>query len=114
MSSAILPVVIVLAVIAIVWIGARSWGRRTKGESDALAHPAEPTLDYHVPDQQDPAVVSAALRSNGYTSTSDPTDARLLHVSCPSGPDADRARVRQVILATRTTAVDAGQPFDPG
>jgi hypothetical protein len=114
MSSAILPIIIVIALVVLAYLGMRSFGRRARTESDALAHPRTPTLDYRVPDQQDPAVVSAALRAEGFTSTSDPSDARLLHVDCPSGVDRARAHVRSVIASVRTTTVDAGQPFDPG
>ena len=70
------------------------------------------SLDYFVPEGQDPAVVLTALSAAGYSASVDPGDVHLVHVEYPSGPD-ERERVRGTIESVRTTAIDSGSSLDP-
>jgi hypothetical protein len=90
------------------------WVRERQTVADALNAPDTPTLDYHVPEEQDPAVVLAALGKAGYDATVDRTDTRLVRVACPDGPDRERDRVRAAIESASTTALDTGAPMDAG
>jgi hypothetical protein len=115
----ILLIIVVLAVVCLAGLGlagggARTWAKRWTAVSDELARPDSPTLDYVVPEGQDPPVVLAALSAEGYSAAPDPDNVHLLHISCPAGPDRDRARVRSTIAGVHTTAIDAGVPLDPG
>ena len=83
-------------------------------DEQRLAADAEPTLDYRVPDGQDPTTVVVALGRDGFQATADPRDTQLVHVACPAGPDRERARVRAVIASVHTTGIDSGAPFVPG
>ncbi len=78
-----------------------------------MRDPATETLDYVVPEGQDPAVVRAALSKEGYESALDPQSGdQLLHIDCRSGRDRERAKVRAVIESVGTTAIDAGVPIE--
>jgi len=72
------------------------------------------SLDYVVPEGQDPAVVLTALSREGYSATPEPGQVNLLHIDCPSGPEQDRAAIRRIIESVHTTGIDSGAPFDPG
>jgi hypothetical protein len=114
MSSALVPVLAVVVVVVIALVVAGRWASRRQRIDDELAAPSTATIDYLVPDVQDPAVVVAALQAEGFTATVDPVRTRLVHVSCPAGPDGDRAHIRSVIASVHTTSIDAGAPFDAG
>jgi hypothetical protein len=113
MSSVLVPVIAVVVVVVIALVVAGRWAARRQRTDDALAAPSTATIDYLVPDVQDPAVVVAALHAEGFTATTDPGQTRLVHVSCPAGPDRDRAHIRSVIASVQSTVIDAGAPFDP-
>jgi hypothetical protein len=100
-----------VAVIAVVVAG--RWAARRQRTGDELAAPSTATIDYLVPDVQDPAVIVAALHAEGFTATTDPGQTRLVHVSCPAGANRDRAHIRSVIASVHTTSIDAGAPLDP-
>ena len=77
-------------------------------------HSAEiPTLEYAVPDGQDPTVILAALEKAGYTATADPHHAhqRVL-IACPGGVDRQRARARSVIESASVTPPQDGVPLE--
>lgn len=88
------------------WAAARS-------EVDAhLAEPAVKTLDYVVPEGQDPAVVVAALQKNGLEVAPDIGARQLVHVACASDREAERERVRSIIQSIETSALEDGVPVD--
>jgi hypothetical protein len=110
----VVVVVVVIAFLALTRGGAAGrWGRERAAAHEELAGPAS-TLDYEVPAGQDPALLVAALREEGYEAAPDPHRTNLLHIECPSGPDRERSRVRATLGAVRSTAIDAGAPMDPG
>jgi hypothetical protein len=113
MTVLLVPIIVVLVIAIVVAVGMWRWTAAHRREADALAAPASSTLDYRVPAGQDPAVVLSALVSEGYDATTDPQDTMLVHVSCPPGPDRERARVRATIEAAGQTAIDTGVPFEP-
>lgn len=98
---------IALAAVVIVMAFQRWSNDRMELESMLADDPLD-TLEYVVPEGQDPAEVLSALRSEGYVAALDPhTPTRLVHVECPGGKDRERARVRSVISAA-ATAIDDG------
>jgi len=108
LGAVLLALVVWFAYRASRWAAARS-------EVDAvIAEPSVRTLDYAVPEGQDPAVVVAALRENGLEAAPDVGAKQLVHVACAATSDADRERVRSIIEAVRTSSIDAGAPFEPG
>jgi len=57
-----------------------------------------PTLEYSVPNGQDPVHILAALERAGFTAGVDSHGAhQIVMVKCPDGPDRARARVRSLI-----------------
>jgi hypothetical protein len=92
---AVMLLVGVLAVGLVFMLALRSWtfaGARTEAR---LRSPDTPTVTYAVPHGQDPALVMTALTRDGFVSVPDMAGGveRLL-IECP---EADRARVRDVI-----------------
>jgi hypothetical protein len=78
-----------------------------------MRDPATETLDYVVPEGQDPAVIRAALSKEGYDANLDPRSGdQLLHIEYRGGGDRDRARVRAIIESVDTSAIDAGVPVE--
>jgi hypothetical protein len=114
MGALLVPLVILLVILVIAWVGLRSWAGRRTAVADDLAEPRTSTLDYVVPPGQDPVVLLTALSAEGYTATADPRQTDLVHISCPAGADRDRARVRATIQSVHSTAIDTGVPMDPG
>jgi hypothetical protein len=106
--------VVLLAVIVWFAFKAAAWAA-ARSEVDAhLSEPAVETLDYVVPEGQDPAVVLAALHQNGVEAAPDSGAKQLVHVACAPTNDGERERVRSIIEAINTSAIDAGVPFDAG
>ena len=80
--------------------------------NEALAEDPR-TLDYVVPEGQDPAVVVAALNVNGLDAAPGHEDGRqLVHIACPPDNSATREQAREVIAGIGTTSLDAGVPLD--
>jgi hypothetical protein len=105
-----------LVIVALVWIvvyvvrGETAKRRRVDHE---LHEDRTPTLEYSVPTGQDPAVILAALQSEGYTATVDPDHTQqVVLIACPGGLDRQRARVRSIIAAADVTTIDDGGPVD--
>lgn len=113
MGALLVPIIVAAVVAVVVLVGVRRWASGHSRQADELAEPGEPTLDYLVPEGQDPVVLLTALSADGYTATTDPTNANLIHIACPSGRDRERARARATIQSVHTTAIDHGAPFDP-
>lgn len=113
MGSVVIPIVVIVVILVIAWVGFRRWGAERNRISDELNEPTNPSLDYRVPTGQDPAVVLAALNADGYVAATDTTDSQLVRVACPAGPDRERARVRAVIENAGGTALEHGAPV-PG
>lgn len=106
----------VLAIVALIWIVVyvvREEAAKRGHIEHELREEQTPTLEYSVPTGQDPAVILAALQSEGYTASVDPHHSeQLLLISCPAGLDRDRARVRSIIAAADVTSLDDGGPVD--
>lgn len=87
--------VAVLIVGAGVMLGLRTWVLDEKRVEDRLREPATHTLDYVVPNGQDPARFKAALATAHFTAVMDNHGGtERLHVACE---ERDRARVRDVL-----------------
>lgn len=115
---------IVLATVAIivgaVLLLAFVFGRSGQALSEQIQHDrelAEPdvdTLDYEVPEGQDPAVVTTALSVNGLEAAADHVSGRqLVHIACSPADTLAREQARGVIEGIGTTSLDAGAPMDP-
>jgi hypothetical protein len=107
----ILMIVAVVALALLVWAGLQDrirQQRRVREDADGNV----PTLDYEVPEGQDPAVLVVALRQEGYEATVEPSG-RHPHVlvPCPSGAERERAHVRSVVQAASVSALDDGVPL---
>lgn len=113
MGAILIPVVIVVILIAVLATGVKRWAAQGRAESADLASPGTPTLDYRVPAEQDPTAVLTALSQEGFHTTTDPVDTRVLHVDCPAGPDRDRAHVRAVIATVGATGIESAAPYEP-
>lgn len=111
----VLLIVMLLALVAVlVLVGAGFQDRirqqrRVRDEADGTV----PTLDYEVPEGQDPAVIMVALRQEGYEATVEPSG-RHPHVlvPCPSGTERERAHVRAVVQGASVSALDDGVPLE--
>jgi hypothetical protein len=70
------------------------------------------TLRYRVPVGQDPVVVVAALRQEGYDASAEPVpEGHDVVVPCPGGRDLHRPRVRATIQHADVTNPE-GDPYD--
>jgi hypothetical protein len=106
-------VAIVLIVWAVVYVVREETAKRQNVDHE-LHEDQTPTLEYDVPNGQDPVVILAALEREGYTATVDQnhTEQRVV-ISCPGGLDRQRAQVRSIIAsADSTTLDDAGGHVD--
>lgn len=114
MPVVLIPIFVIVAIVVLVAIafGVRTWGKGHVEAQDELAGPAE-TLDYEVPQGQDPAVLIAALQEDGYHAAADPQQTNLLHIDCPTGVNRERPRVRATLESVHSTAMDSGVPTDP-
>ena len=73
----------------------------------------EETLDYEVPEGQDPAVVVAALNVNGLDAAASNTGGhQLVHIAGSPDDPGVREQAREVIAGIGTTSLDAGVPID--
>jgi hypothetical protein len=85
--------------------------RTTNGEA-VMMEPKTEVLRYRVPVAQDPVVVIAALRQEGYDAVAEPVpEGHDVVVACPRGRDVHRARVRATIQHTNASNVEGG-PYD--
>jgi hypothetical protein len=103
-------------VAVLVWFAFRA-SRWAAARTEVDAHLGEPvveTLDYVVPEGQDPAVVVAALHENGVEAAPDIGAKQLVHVACAPTDNGERERVRSIIETVKTSGIDAGAPFDAG
>jgi hypothetical protein len=107
------PVIVVIVLAVLGFVGVRAWVFARQRQTDEIVGPGIPSLEYVVPDGQDPVVVLTALSADGYTATTDPAAPNLVHIACPAGLDRERPRVRATIQHAGVTAVDTGVPFEP-
>jgi hypothetical protein len=114
MGAFLIPVIVIVVVVLVLALGARTWMAQHTRRADELARPDSSTLDYVVPTGQDPVVVLNVLSAQGFEATTDPGDTHFLHISCPAGPERDRAQVRAIIETADRTSIDSGAPVDPG
>jgi hypothetical protein len=106
----------VVLVAVLVWLAVQAsrWAAARSQVDHTLASPAAATLDYVVPEGQDPAVVLAALHDNGVQAAPDVGARQLVHVACPPTSNGERERVRSIIEGIHRSGIDAGAPFDAG
>ncbi len=101
-------VFLVLAVIA--WLVFSGVATNRAAKEAARQEPGDPrveTLEYRVPDGQDPTVLVAALQQAGYTAALDDVRAeKHLVISCPGGREHDRDRIRTVIDGADRTSIE--------
>ena len=114
MGALLVPLLVLVVVLGAGLLALARWGVRRERLVKELHDPATPTLTYRVAEGQDPAVVLAALESDGYVAATDPVDSRVVVIGCPAGPDRERAHVRAVIRAAGSTVLDDGAPVEPG
>ena len=109
-------VAVLLAIAALVWVVVyvvRAETTKRKQVDHELHEERTPTLAYAVPTGQDPAVILAALESEGYTATVDPHHTQqVVLIACPAGLDRDRAQVRSIIASADATTLDDGARVD--
>jgi hypothetical protein len=92
------------------------WGLTMKtslefGGEKAEEVPPDRLLRYRVPEGQDPAVVTSALRIAGFECAPDSEhNHHDIVILCPNGRDEDRSRVREVIAGLHATAIGEDNP----
>jgi pimeloyl-ACP methyl ester carboxylesterase len=111
-----LLIVTLLLILAVGWVGVRVLRdqMRERNQVDLELHDAHmPTLEYVVPNGQDPAVLLAALELAGYTATVDSQQQpyQVVMIACPDGVDRQRAHVRSVIDSASVTTPEDGVPL---
>lgn len=90
--------VILLGLIAVLVVAFVPWFRSRRLEVDRLSGPAVPTLEYEVPEGQDPAVVVNALKEDGLDAVGELRQGRqLVLIDATEGIDRVRPRARAVI-----------------
>ena len=101
-------VFLILAVIAwLVYSGVATNKAAKKASHQEPGDPRVETLEYRVPDGQDPAVLMAALEQRGYTAALDDVHAaKHLVIACPNGREQDRASIRTVIDEADRTSLE--------
>lgn len=110
----ILIFAVVVAVVVYFATGGALFGLTKVADNADVHNPKVETLRYHVPDGQDPAVVTTALARHGYgyESMIDRGE-HFVTIACPAGMDRERPRVRAVIREADRTSLE-GPAFDPG
>lgn len=107
--------VVLAAILAALGLAALA-GERTRAHSrrDEALHDTLGTLDYAVPEGQDPSVLLAALGDEGYRATVDVRSAdQHVLIECPGGTDRERPHVREVLAHADRSAMEDGGPV-PG
>jgi hypothetical protein len=112
MGALLLPVLAAVVVLVLLAVLVHRWMSEHTRRAVDLAEPDTSTLDYVVPEGQDPAVLLGALVRDGFEASPDPAESHVLHISCPAGPDRDRARARACLEAASSTALDHGAPVE--
>jgi len=111
-----IPVVVVLLLLVlagVLLLAVRQWIRDRARTEAALESDRTETLEYVVPEGQDPAVVLVALEQEGFTPAADSLGrSHLLRIHCPAGLERDRAQVRAVISRADSTAIEHGARID--
>jgi hypothetical protein len=109
------PIVILLGLLiiaAFVLYLLREQLRRRARIDEELHDDQVPTLEYAVPQGQDPVVILTALERHGYTAMVDTHGTgQVVMVRCPGGVDRDRAHVRALIESANVTTQDDGMPL---
>ena len=98
MAQAVLPVLVLLAIVIVGVVLFTRFAVGMQGRSRAIEESDAPTLRHEVANGQDVAVVLHALRRAGYDAASDPeTPRQVVVIACPDGVEAERERVRTTI-----------------
>ena len=111
-AFAVFAAILALAVITLYVVREQTGFLRRHEQRDKELHSDRvPTLEYEVPEGQDPAVVLAALHQAGYDATSDATHPRqTVLIACPGGIEGEREHARAVIESADVTTPDDGAP----
>ena len=109
------PIVILLALVVIALVVlymVREQVRRRAWVEEELHDDRVPTLEYAVPQGQDPMVIINALQRDGYDAMSDTHGgAQVVMIRCPAGVERERAHVRSLIESANVTSEDDGMPL---
>lgn len=98
MGAILVPLVLILVVLVIGVVVVKQFSRREAERRQAVVRSDVETLEYHVPEGDDPAAVLAALHSAGFEAvTGEAQASHEVFVPCPRGRDSQRAEVRSVI-----------------
>ena len=102
----------IVLVAVLVWfaVQATRWAAARSQVDHDLARPGVETLDYVVPEGQDPAVVVAALQENGLEAAPDIGAKQRVHVAARGH---EREHVRSIIESVETSAIQDGAPVPP-
>lgn len=102
--------VVLLVLIAVLLFVLYPWLSSRRGEVDRLADPSVPTLEYEVPEGQDPAAVVNALKHDGLNAIGELRHGRqLVLIDAAEGPEKVRPRARAAI-AERALLNTQGDP----
>ena len=106
-------IIAAMLIVAVIAVGVfLAWGLRGMVFSETatekqLHRPGAHTLEYAVPNGQDPSVLIAALGHAGFTAVTElRAGNEVLVVECE---ESQRRDVRSIIEDTRTTTVEGGQ-----
>jgi hypothetical protein len=109
-----MTVIVLVAVVVLGWVILSSGVLAKsveKGRDPVWRPPAGDALAYRVPEGQDPAVIVAALKKNGFEPTSNTVDGiPLVMVPQQRSRPEQRQRVREAIASARTTSLTEGVP----
>jgi hypothetical protein len=102
--------IVIVVIAAIVILAARSRVRHESDKQVTLQQPEIDTLEYRVPEGQDPALLVSALQKEGYSAVGD-TIAGMPRVviDCPTGRDRERPRVRSVVKSANSTGFEGAE-----
>ena len=109
----VLAVVAVLVLVGCLLLAMRQRTMQQAQKEERVESLASETLEYVMPPGQDPAVLAAALKKEGYTAVGETLTgaAPTVLVDVPRGRDSERAHVRAVIKNLRTTGFE-GAPLE--
>jgi hypothetical protein len=112
-ATFVMTVIVLVAVVVLGWVILSS-GLLAKsvenGRDPFWRPPARDALAYRVPEGQDPAVIVAALKKNGFEPSSNTVDGiPMVMVPQQRSRPEQRQRVREAIASARTTSLTEGR-----
>jgi hypothetical protein len=115
MGAFLVPVLLVLIVVVIAVAAIKRFSSDTVAQSDRLQATDRPTLRYLVPPGQDPAVVLAALRSEGFDASpdSEPGPSSPIVIIGADVGALDREAVRATLVLLDETNINPDESGSP-